>query len=193
MKAQQRPILICPNHITYIDSLLLAWAFGSVSYFICHFNHLPWNLAKEQNVHQRWLYRLVCFVGKCLLIPQDNTRAKAVLNQASSLLAKQEAVLVFPEGTRGQSERIEPENTVYGVGQLLLAQKNPQVLVVYLRGRSQSQRSVFPKTGEVFDMLMQTITPITDKEGRRAARDLSRQVIDALIGLEQHYFDNQQK
>ena len=35
--AQERPIIICANHLTKIDSLIILWAMGSLNFYFWHF------------------------------------------------------------------------------------------------------------------------------------------------------------
>ena len=37
------PMLICSNHLTFIDPIIIIWAFGSFWYYLFHYNRFTWN------------------------------------------------------------------------------------------------------------------------------------------------------
>ena len=55
LRAESRaPLLVCANHLTLVDSFLVAWALGSPLWYLRHFPSLPWNLPEERNFAARW-------------------------------------------------------------------------------------------------------------------------------------------
>lgn len=188
MRKNRQPVLICPNHLTFIDSLLIAWALASPWYYLCHFKCFPWNLPKRSHVARSKLYQGICYVGKCLLIDSDTTKAKATMSKAQSLLQKGHHVMVFPEGTRSKTGRVNTENFVYGVGGLINQIADMQVLMVYLRGNSQKKRSKMPRKGDKFSLTMNLFRPSSAQKGLRAQREISQQLIQKLHQMEEAYF-----
>ena len=96
--------------------------------------------------------------------------------------------MVFPEGTRSRSGRIEPKAGTYGVGKILQKMPNTRVLCFYLRGQNQRKFSFFPKKNEIFTGVMKEIKPTTEKKGLRGMKDISEQIINELHQMEQDYF-----
>lgn len=193
IKNSPGPILLCPNHLTFIDSLILISALCKPwRYFLC-FRHFPWNLPKEENVEVSKLYRFVCYISKCLYIPKDKTKTKHVMDKVQWLMQGKQDFIIFPEGTRSNTGRINTTNFIYGVGQLILDAPGITVISVYLRGRQQTKRSVLPKRGDNFDIALEKITPHTDKKGLRAMRDVASQLINHLVTMEDDYFTKHTK
>ena len=53
--------------------------------------------------------------------------------------------MIFPEGTRSRTGRIDTENFSYGAGRLIEHIPECQVLCIYLRGDKQNTYSSIPK------------------------------------------------
>src|SRR6266851_1725254 len=72
------PLLVCANHLTMIDSALIAWALGSPA------------------------SRLLIYLMKCVPVTRGGDRGEVagVLGRLVYLRDRREAVLVFPEGGR---------------------------------------------------------------------------------------------
>ncbi len=185
------PLLICPNHLTFLDPILIPIALESFTTHALQFHTLPWNIPKKSHANNL-LFRFVYWIGKTIPIDREaSTEIKNhTMNVATYVLSRGEYVLAFPEGTRSKSGRVDQENFSYGVGRLLRAIPNAHVLCVYLRGDSQREACNFPSKGEVFSCALRLIKPQTEFQGLRAERDLSRQVIANLAEMERDYFTN---
>lgn len=181
-------LLICPNHLTFLDSMILIWAFANPWSYFSHFRTLCWNLPKASHVKESRLYRAVCYIGKCILIEADIKASKLTMDKASYLLNKGQYVMVFPEGTRSNTGRINTENFIYGVGKLHLDSGLNQLLCVYLRGDSQTTATKMPRRSENFTVKLQLIEANSEEKGRRAMRSVATQMIDALVEMESNYF-----
>ncbi len=184
-------LLVCPNHLTYIDSIILIWAFATPWSYFSNYRTMCWNLPKASNVQESWLYRSICYLGKCLLIPDDLQQAQATMEDASYLLNTGQYVMVFPEGTRSHTGRINTENYVYGVGKLHADSPQSELLCVYLRGDKQQKASKMPKKSEQFSIQLKLVSISTELSGRRAMRDVATQMIDHLSRMETAYMDSQ--
>ncbi|TDR22557.1 lysophospholipid acyltransferase family protein [Marinicella litoralis] len=180
-------LLVCPNHLTFIDSMILIWAFGSPWSYLRSFRTMCWNLPKASHVKESKLYRAICYLGKCILIEPDTKASKLTMDKASYLLNKGQYVMVFPEGTRSNTGRINTENFIYGVGKLHIDSGLKQLLCVYLRGDAQQTASKMPKQAEQFTVTLKLITAETEQHGRRAMRDVATQMIDSLVAMEAQY------
>ena len=68
------PIVICGNHLTLVDSFLMAWSMGSGLYWLTHPDELPWNTPESKNFGRTRLSRLLIFVAKCIPITRGGAR-----------------------------------------------------------------------------------------------------------------------
>jgi 1-acyl-sn-glycerol-3-phosphate acyltransferase len=110
------------------------------------------------------------------------------MKKALYLTHQQQDMMIFPEGTRSKTGRINTSNYIYGVGQLIIDSPNLTVVSVYMRGLTQERDAIFPKKGEKFHLSLEVITPSTDKKGLRAMRDIASQLIEQLVLMEEDYF-----
>jgi 1-acyl-sn-glycerol-3-phosphate acyltransferase len=193
-RTRQGPLLICANHLTMIDSALIAWALGSPWWYVTHFSTLPWNLPERRNFGASWPSRILMYVMKCLPITRGGDRAEMArtLQRFTRLLARGDVGLVFPEGGRSRTGRVETEAATYGVGRIIRALPGGQVLCVYLRGERQATFSDLPRCGERFYVEVEVMPPASPAAGLRAERDLARQIVAQLAAMERRYFDGRQ-
>jgi 1-acyl-sn-glycerol-3-phosphate acyltransferase len=184
------PLIVCANHLTLIDSAVIAWALGSWAWFLAHYAALPWNVPEHRNFATSLGSRLLVYLMKCVPVVRGGDRAAVagVLARLTHLLRRGEAVLLFPEGGRSRTGRVDVENATYGVGQLIAALPGCRVVCVYLRGEGQEDFTDLPARGERFHVRLATLRPVSPLHGMRAVRDLSQQVMRALVGLEREHF-----
>jgi len=188
--ASREPLLVCANHLTMVDSALVAWALGSPAWYLMHPAALPWNLPDRENFASTWWARAVVYVMKCLPIPRGGDRGEvsSVLARVGWLLRRGEAALVFPEGGRSRSGRVEQDSRTYGVGRILGEVPGCRVLCVYLRGERQASWSRMPARGDRFRARLALLEPKSVASGLRRSLDLSRQVLARLAALEEEHF-----
>jgi 1-acyl-sn-glycerol-3-phosphate acyltransferase len=194
IEAGEGPILVCANHLTLVDSALVAWALGSPAWYVAHYAALPWNVPERRNFTQSLRSRVLVYLMKCVPVTRGGDRAEvaAVLGRLTYLLARGESVLLFPEGGRSRSGRVVEENATYGVGRLLGTLPRCRVLCVYLRGERQQSFGDLPARGERFRVRATTLRPASLSTGLRGARDVSRQIVRTLAELERQHFDDRQ-
>jgi 1-acyl-sn-glycerol-3-phosphate acyltransferase len=69
LRAESRaPLLVCANHLTLVDSLLVASALGTPGFFVRHYESLPWNVPEATNFAATWWSRALVYLMKCLPI-----------------------------------------------------------------------------------------------------------------------------
>ena len=197
MEKTSDPLLICSNHLTYIDSVLLTLAFSSCRDYLINFHTMAWNFPKTTHMKKNFFYKFISYIGKCIFI--DVGAPKTINNQpikiAKHLLLKGEYTMLFPEGHRGHEGRVDTQNFTYGVGKLIHEVPNIRVLCVYLRGSSQKYSSNFPNKRDKFYCKLKLLEPsfkdaiINNNHSElRNIRGISKHIIQNLVGMEQEYF-----
>lgn len=186
----RRPLLIAANHLTMADSAVIGWALGSTWDHLVRYRGLPWNVPEQSRVESSWLWRVLAYVMKCAPVPRggDRRQVARVLGGLGHLMRRGEVVLMFPEGGRSRSGRIDRRSVAQGVGRLIQGLENCRVLCVYLRGDEQHSWSNLPAVSDTFTVATRLVEPRTDLRGIRASRDLASQVLDHLAEMEQAYF-----
>ena len=189
-RESEAPLLVCANHLTMFDSFVIGWAIGSAGTYLRDFGAVPWNTPEEVHfANTRWK-RVLAYLYKCVPLRRGSERAEVakVLEKVRFLLARREAVLVFPEGGRSRSGRVEVESAAYGVGRLVGSLPGCRVLCVYLRGEGQASWSDLPRRGERFHVAVSLIEPKSDQRGLRGSLDVARQITAQLAEMERRYF-----
>lgn len=187
--SNKAPLIVCANHLTLIDSVLMMRAFASPLRYLFSYRLLCWNIPAIENTKKKLSWLIITYLAKCILIERMGSASHTakIVDKLSWLIPRGELVMLFPEGTRSRSGRIDPHAINYGVGKILQRTPGCRVICVYQRGRRQATFSDFPARGDVIDMDMQVITPRTDAKGRRAISELSNQIINKLQEMEQNY------
>jgi 1-acyl-sn-glycerol-3-phosphate acyltransferase len=190
LEKHRGPWIICPNHLTMIDSLILAYALVPLHRYMVRYQLLPWNLPERANFQRNIFLTILCYLSKCIPISRggDRKQIKNVMGKCSYLLTKGENVLIFPEGGRSRTGRVEIENVSYGVGRLINAIPDCRIMCVYMRGDNQVSHTTFPCFGEQFKLKIDTFTPVSTERGLKAQRNNARQIIERLARMEEKYF-----
>jgi hypothetical protein len=190
-RESRAPILICANHLTMFDSFVIGWAIGYGWDYLRDFGALPWNTPERVHFASNWWKRALAYLYKCVPVTRGSDRAEVakVLEKVRFLLSRGQAALVFPEGGRSRTGRVEVEAAAYGVGRLVTALPGCRVLCVYLRGEGQQSWSDLPRRGERFRVSVACIEPKSDQRGLRGSLDVARQITTRLAELEQRHFD----
>ncbi len=188
------PILVCANHLTLIDSMLVALALVPVWKLTFFFDWMPWNTPERMNFASGWGMRFLTYLAKCIPITRGGRRedVATVLDRLGRLTRRGELALVFPEGGRSRTGRVDVEAAAWGIGRVVGSVPGCRVVCVYLRGRVQETWSDFPVTGESFDVEVACIEPKSDSRGARRSRDLARQVVSQLVRMEERVLDDRQ-
>jgi len=188
------PLLICPNHLTMVDSAIVAWALAPTRRYLTDYAALPWNVPEQTNFANPFL-RVFCYLAKCLPIRRGGSRQsqQAVMAKCAEVMRRGEPVLVFPEGRRSRRGGVDTEAMADGVGRLIKAVPGCKVLCVYLRGDGQDAYSALPRRGERFYVDLSLIEPSATGQGIRATRELTTAVLEELLRMEELYRVHRQR
>ncbi|MBW6486589.1 MAG: 1-acyl-sn-glycerol-3-phosphate acyltransferase [Syntrophobacterales bacterium] len=190
-REHEGPWLVCPNHLTMIDSLVLTYGLLSLSDHILHFRQIPWNLPEIKNFYKNTFLVVLCYLLKCIPVDRGGSREEVqrLLDKCLQVFNWKQRLVIFPEGTRSRHGRVDRENFSYGVGRLVDEQKETRVLIVYLRGDHQENYGSMPVQKERFTMLLEAFVPERrEGGGLRVQRDYARQIVERLALLEEQYF-----
>jgi len=193
-EAADAPLLICANHLTLIDSCIIAWALAPTWRLAFQFDVLPWNTPERRNFAATWLSRTLVYLAKCIPISRGGTRTEiaSVLNRVAYLLRNGEHALVFPEGGRSRTGRVTSQSLAWGVGRIVAAVPDCRVACVYMRGHTQESWGSIPNVGDRFYVEVECIEPKSDHRGARRSRDLAGQIVSHLSKMEKDYFDGRE-
>ncbi|MBU1965444.1 MAG: 1-acyl-sn-glycerol-3-phosphate acyltransferase [Proteobacteria bacterium] len=190
-RAYDGPWIVCPNHLTMIDSLVVSYGMLSLADHILHFRRILWNLPERKNFQRNPFLALLCYLVKCLPVDRGGSREELqrLLEKCGRVLDWEQSLLVFPEGGRSRTARINQENFSYGVGRFLDEKSGCRVMLVYLRGDGQERYGTMPRFGERFTMTAEVFDPgVVDAGGLRRQREYARRIIERLAGMEGEYF-----
>lgn len=186
------PWLICANHLTLIDSIILTYGMISFTGHFSRFRNIPWNLPERMNFQKKSIVvAVLCYLSKCIPVHRGGNRdeMKMVLEKCNRLLERKNSLMVFPEGGRSRTGRVDTEGFSYGVGRFVKDHPDCKVMCIYLRGDGQDSWGNFPRLGERFSMMMDVLVPERVAfNGVRAQRFYAEQIILKLARMEEDYF-----
>ena len=184
-------ILVCANHLTMVDSFVIAWALAPAWWYVLHYGCVPWNTPERENFARTWPMRALVWLVKCIPVRRGGDRREVgrVLARFTWLLSRGETGLMFPEGGRSRTGRVDTGATTYGVGRIVRALPGARVLCVYLRGERQETWSDAPARGERFRVVVEELEPKSERGGLRGSIEVSQQVLGKLAEMEQEHFD----
>ena len=184
------PILLCTNHLTMIDSVVQGVILSSLTRYLGHISLLPWNLPERKNFDQSFLWRLTCYLGRCIPVTRGASQEEGRRTQARMrhVLLRGDIISIFPEGKRSRTGRVDDEEFSYAPGQLLSMVPEATVVCVYLRGLSAGGFQNNPVHGERFFVDLEVVKPTSDQKGMRQSRDFARQIIAGLKSMEDRFF-----
>jgi 1-acyl-sn-glycerol-3-phosphate acyltransferase len=152
LMSEGQPLLICSNHLTFIDSIIIIWAFGSTPWYFLNYNYLTWNLPAAQYSRDSLFIKIFCYLSKCIFIERSGAKSQItkMLALTTYLLQKNQVLTIFPEGMRGRTGHFNGERLKMGAGKIAASVNNCRVLCVYVRSHKQKTYSKFPPRGSVF-------------------------------------------
>lgn len=187
----RQPLIICANHLTFIDSALIIWALASNFWYVENYRAFAWNLPAGDFFKQKLHYHLSLYLTKCIFLDRKGTAAhkNAVLNLCRYLLEKGSVVLIFPEGQRSRTGIFENERLRFGVGKIITSLENAKVLCVYLRCEKQKTFSNYPPKNSLFKLKMKLIEPNAgDLSKKQASIEIVKQIGATIKALEDEFF-----
>ena len=190
-KRHEGPWIICANHLTMIDSLVLTYAMLSLYRQFTQYRLIPWNLPERNNFQQNIILAVLCYLAKCIPINRGGNRdeMKKTLDQCSHILNCNQPLLIFPEGGRSRTGRVNTEGFSYGVGRFIKDFENCKVMCIYLRGDGQHTYGLIPRFGERFAANVEVLQlQLTNENGLRAQRNYAEQIVNCLAKMEEDYF-----
>ncbi|HJO23564.1 MAG: lysophospholipid acyltransferase family protein [Myxococcota bacterium] len=185
------PVVICANHLTMLDSGAIAWALASPWQHVTHYTSLPWNTPARENFASTWWKQALIWVMKSLPVERggDRRAVGAVLKRLVYLTGRGDVALIFPEGGRSRTGRVNTQAVTYGIGRIVKTYPGCQVVCVYLRGAAQETWTTRPAFGETLRISVECFEPKTDKRGLRGSVDISSQILKRLDAMEREHFD----
>lgn len=193
ISSHQGPWIICANHLTLVDSFILAYATLSLSRHLTHYRFIPWNLPERLNFQRNIIMTFLCYLAKCVPINRGGNREemKKTLERCNDLLVANQILLIFPEGGRSRTGRVDTENFSYGVGRFIKDFQNVNVLCIYLRGDHQTTFTNIPKLGDRFTAKMEVFKPqLSEGNGLKAQRHYAEQIVRHLAKMEEEYYSS---
>jgi hypothetical protein len=190
-EVKNQPVLICMNHLTRIDPLILDKILTSPLESFFHYSSTPWYVVEKKMVPL--VGRIGNFIlrwPKSILITKAGCREELTkhMRQIKLLLARGERVIIFPEGRRSLTGYVENENIHYGVGEIVQDVPGCQVLCIYMRANDQKFSCDMPAPKSTFDVSFKLLNPSTKNTGLRGMREISHQIINQLVLMEREYF-----
>lgn len=185
------PLIICANHLTFIDSAIIIWALASNLWYLFNYRAFTWNVPAGDFFKKKFHYHAILYLTKCIFIDREGSPAhkNAVLNLCRYLLAKGNVVLIFPEGQRSRDGRFDKDRLRFGTGKILTSLEDARVLCIHLRSPSQEKFSNYPPKGSRFDLRMRVIQPGTSGPSKKQASIAAVKEIGAAIEeMENEFF-----
>ena len=183
--------IICANHLTMVDSFILSYAIFSLGQHIINYKKVPWNLPERNNYKDNIFLTILCYLSKCIPINRGGSREKMKesIEKCIYLLNNGGTIMIFPEGKRSRTGRVDKEGYSYGVGRFIKKIENCKIMCMYLRGDKQDNYSAIPAWGDKFSVQMEVFTPtLVEGSELRAQREYATQIIDKLAQMEENYF-----
>ena len=190
-REHEGPWLICPNHLTMIDSVLISCGLASLGGHIFRFRRVPWNLPERDNFQRNLFLTVLCYLAKCIPVNRGGSREELqrVLDKCRTVLEWRQSLLIFPEGGRSRTGRVSRENFSYSVGRFVDENPGCRVMLVYLRGDGQETWGMLPRRGERFTMRVEVFDPGREEGGGlRLQREYARRITERLADMEDEYF-----
>jgi len=192
-EAGNRPTIICSNHLTLIDSMIITWAICPVLSSLQNFKRVPWHMPEFANFAKNFALKLMCYLGKSIYVKRGGgakERRKSI-DQIHWLLDNGHTFCMFPEGGRSRSGRVQSDSATYSVGELIQQHPKAKILTMYIRGDAQKTWGKWPEFNTSIEADIRELKIDEIEQGRKGARDISIRIIEELIKLEAEYLSRE--
>jgi len=192
-EAGDRPTIICSNHLTLIDSMVITWAICPVVPSLVNFKRVPWHMPEFANFAKNFALKLMCYLGKSIYVKRGggSKERRKSMDQIHWLLDHGHTFCMFPEGGRSRSGRVQTDSATYSVGELIQQHPNAKILTMYIRGDAQKTWGKWPEFGSWIEADIRELKIGEIEAGRKGARDVSVRIIEELIKLESEYLSRE--
>ena len=151
-------LILCSNHLSYVDPLIIVGFFSRHVYF----------MAKKEVFNSRVLGEIVSFLN-AFSVSRDSLDRKAIKNSIE-ILNSGEVLCMFPEGTRSTEGVIRDGHK--GVGLISILSSSP-ILPMALSGTNKiiqkpRKRIFFPKVKIIYGNLIDTSSIIKENDNKTA-------------------------
>jgi len=151
--------ILCSNHLSYVDPLIIVGYFSRHVYF----------MAKKEVFNIRVLGEIISFLN-AFSVNRDSLDRKAIKNSIE-ILNSDEVLCMFPEGTRSTEGVIRDGHK--GVGLISILSGNSPVLPMALSGTNKiiqkpRKRIFFPKVKIIYGNLIDTSSIIKENDNKTA-------------------------
>ena len=145
-RKNQAPLLLCSNHLTFIDSILLLWAFAPVWRYLVDYERFFWNVPAADIFAKAPLFKWIGILGKCIFVHRTGSvkHKVEVFETLRYLLSSGRTVFLFPEGRRSRSGLVEADRLTAGTARLALQVPKCRLFCFYVRSDLQSAYSEYP-------------------------------------------------
>jgi len=151
-------LILCSNHLSYVDPLIIVGYFSRHVYF----------MAKKEVFNSRVLGEIVSFLN-AFPVSRDSLDRKVIKNSID-ILNSDEVLCMFPEGTRSTEGVIRDGHK--GVGLISILSGSP-ILPMALSGTNKiiqkhRKRIFFPKVKIIYGNLIDTSSIIKENDNKTA-------------------------
>jgi len=152
-------LILCSNHLSYVDPLIIVAYFSRHVYF----------MAKKEVFNSRVLGEIVSFLN-AFPVSRDSLDRKAIKNSCE-ILNSDEVLCMFPEGSRSTEGIIKDGHR--GVGLISILSNNSPILPMALSGTNKiikkpRKRIFFPKIKIIYGNLIDTSSIIKENDNKTA-------------------------
>jgi 1-acyl-sn-glycerol-3-phosphate acyltransferase len=179
------PIIICANHLTWIDPFLLSWIIAPPWHCFFTPSLSPWGYVGTKYM-KKLLFKPVFALTRAIPVAVGKEENLANWKFVSSAyhLTNGHTILLFPEGRRSKTGFVESDRLSTGVGYLLKAVPKSRVFCIYQRGLSIDGPVNFPASGERFIFAHEEVKFSQGDIASQSAREISQVVINRLVAME---------
>ncbi len=167
-------LILCSNHLSNIDPLIIVAYFSRNIYF----------MAKKEVFKSRVLGEIVSFFN-AFPVKRNSLDRKAIKNSIE-ILNSDEVLCIFPEGTRSTEGVIKDGHR--GVGLISILSSNSPVLPMALSGTNKiiqkpRKRIFFPKIKIIYGNLINTSEIIKENDNKTAINIILNKTMDSIKEL----------